>query len=136
MECPIRPNSRGNGHVRLCNAQTDFRKLIHPVTLLKGIIIQHKTCHIPHSRRCGYMSNQCSTKHWNIPAHTQLTTTRHNKPQNYQGTKKKKMKLKVAFLDYENCELPNIETKEVNPPVNGSLAIPIQLIRKWTISKH
>lgn len=46
------------------------------------------------------------------------------------------MKLKVAFLDYENCELPNIETKEVKPPVNGSLAIPIQLIMKWTISKH
>lgn len=53
-----------------------------------------------------------------------------------RNKKKKKMKLKVAFLDYENCELPNIETKEVKPPVNGSLAIPIQLIGKWTISKH
>lgn len=46
------------------------------------------------------------------------------------------MKLKVAFVDYENWELPNIETKEVNPLFNGSSAITIQLIRKWTISKR
>lgn len=43
MESPIRPNSGAMVMHALCNAQTDFRKLIHPVTLLKGIIIQHKT---------------------------------------------------------------------------------------------